>query len=46
MGNQGVDAATSVKVPERQGRRPVAVRVCFEEIVFVMMTGSRGAISG
>jgi transposase len=28
-----------VKVPERQGRRPVADRVCFEAIVFVMITG-------
>jgi transposase len=29
----------SVKVSERQGRRPVADRVCFEAIVFVMITG-------
>jgi transposase len=28
-----------VKVPERHGRRPVADRVCFEAIVFVMITG-------
>jgi transposase len=28
-----------VKVPERQGRRPVADRVCFEAIAFVMITG-------
>jgi hypothetical protein len=26
-------------VPERKGRRPVADRVCFEAIVFVMITG-------
>jgi hypothetical protein len=26
-----------VKVPERRGRRPVADRVCFEAIVFVMI---------
>jgi transposase len=30
-----------VKVPERQGRRPVADRVCFEAIVFVMDLGDR-----
>ena len=28
-----------VKLPERQGRRPVADRVCFEAIVLVMITG-------
>ncbi len=28
-----------VKVPERQGRRPVPDRVCYEAIVFVMITG-------
>jgi hypothetical protein len=29
-----------VKVPGRQGRRPVAGLVCFEAIVFVMITGT------
>ena len=28
-----------VKVPERQGRRPAADRVCCEAIEFVMITG-------
>ena len=30
-----------VRLPERQGRRPVADRVCFEAIVLVMIHGDR-----
>src|SRR3954452_10001610 len=38
-GEMGEPMIPPVKEPEKQGRRPVSDRVCFNAIVFVLVTG-------